>query len=117
MSQYYDDPIITSQGTFILEENVDDYIRQIEREEVGQLSERKKETIMKSKYYDDPIITSQETIILEENVDDYIRQIEREEVEQLADKSKKIEKKQVLILSPIEEVAEGKVNVNIITPK
>jgi len=96
MSQYYDDPIITSQGTIILEENVDDYIRQIDREEVQQLSERKKETIMKSKYYDDPIITSQGTFILEENVDDYIRQIEREEVELQADRSKKLKKNKFL---------------------
>ena len=33
-SPYYDDPRITSQGTIILEENVDTYIRQIEKEEV-----------------------------------------------------------------------------------
>ena len=38
-----DDPIITSQGTIILEENVDDYIRSIEREEVEQLIARNKE--------------------------------------------------------------------------
>ena len=30
---YYDDPIITSQGTIILEENVDDFIRSLEQEE------------------------------------------------------------------------------------
>ena len=37
MSSYYDDPIITSQGTLILEENVDSYIRNIEEEERKKL--------------------------------------------------------------------------------
>ncbi len=91
-----DDPIITSQGTIILEE-IDDDVK------------------VYKKYEDDPIITSQGTIILEENVDDYIRSIEREEVEQLIARNKereKIEKKTIDILSPIEEETFGRKKVN-----
>ena len=41
-SKYYDDPIILSQATIILEENVDTYIRNIEKEEIKKLIEKNK---------------------------------------------------------------------------
>jgi hypothetical protein len=86
-SKYYDDPIITSQGTIILEENVETYIRYIEKEEIKKLieknkkheeEEREKDSNREEKkkkdslaYSEDPIMTSQGTIILQENVDSH----------------------------------------------
>ena len=113
-SKYYDDPIITSQGTIILEENVDTYIRNIEKEEMKILieknkkyeeeeREREKERIQEEKekgslaYYDDPIMTSQGTIILQENVDSHYKQLNKEKKNELIinEKYKKKVKKRI----------------------
>ena len=107
-SKYYDDPIITSQGTIILEENVETYIRNIEKEEIKKLieknkkheeEEREKDSNREQKkkkdslaYYEDTIITSQGTIILQENVDSHYKQLNKEKKNDLI-KNRKYKKK------------------------
>jgi hypothetical protein len=116
-SKYYDDPIITSQGTIILEENVETYIRNIQKEEIKKIieinkkheeEEREKDSIREEKkkidsfaYYEDPIMTSQGIIIQQENVDSHYKQLNKEKRKELIKNGKHKKKVKITVFKNV----------------